>query len=270
MKLDRRGIAVAVACVAVLGLSAPSKAQLGQATASPVPEGIEASQSAGFAKGKYAQLDNLPDWGGIWFLRRDPSGGPGPQPQLKGKYLERFERWRKQVNANDGVELRGRSNCSPPGLPRIMRLAQYPYEFLFTPGRVTINQEAWMQTRTIWTDGRQHPPLDEVDPSFHGHSIGHWEGDTLVIDTVGISDALEFGEGGKHSDRFRLVERIYLAPDDPDLLVNEMTMTDPEALAEPYHVVANYRRDRHGALIEFQCAENDRNPVNEDGSTLFL
>jgi hypothetical protein len=150
-----------------------------------------------------------------------------------------------------------------------MRLAQYPYEFLFTPGRVTINQEAWMQTRTIWTDGREHPPFEALDPTFHGHSIGHWEGDTLVVDTIGISDDLEFGEGGVHSDQFRLIERIHLSPDDPDLLINEMRMEDPLALAEPFEVVASYRRDRHGALIEFQCSENDRNLVNEKGETLF-
>ena len=265
-----RAVRMVACCLIGIGLAAGVQAQIGAPVVSPVPEGIDAGQSAGFAKGKYAQLDSLPDWGGIWFLQRDPSGGPGAQPQLKGEYLERFQQWREQVRGNDGVELRSRSNCSPPGLPRIMRLAQYPYEFLFTPGRVTINQEAWMQTRTIWTDGRAHPPLEEIDPSFHGHSIGHWEGDTLVVDTVGISDRLEFGEGGKHSDKFRLVERIRLSPDDGDLLVNEMTMTDPDALAEPFVVTAQYRRDRHGSLIEFQCAENDRNPVSEDGSTLFL
>ncbi|TIX51901.1 hypothetical protein [Alteraurantiacibacter aquimixticola] len=261
----KSGAMAALAGVALVAMAGAAQAQLGAATSSPVPEGIEAEQSAGFAKGRYHELDNLPDWGGIWFLAR---GGPLPQPSLKGEYLERWQRWRDQVIENDGVELRSRSNCSPPGLPRIMQLAQYPYEFLFTPGRVTINQEAWMQTRTIWTDGREHP--EDPDPTFHGHSIGHWEGDTLVVDTIAISDTLEFGEGGKHSDQFRLEERIHLDPENPDVLVNEMRMTDPVALAEPYEVTVSYRRDRHGALIEFQCAENDRNPVNEDGETLYL
>jgi hypothetical protein len=263
----KRGVFAATVVATIVGVAGAAQAQLGEPIVSPVPPGIEAGESAGFAKGRYHELDMLPDWGGIWFLQR---GATLPQPQLKGEYLERFERWREQVLESDGVELRSRSNCSPPGLPRIMQLAQYPYEFLFTPGRVTINQEAWMQTRTIWTDGRGHPPLEELDLSFHGHSIGYWEGDTLVVDTVGISDTLEFGEGGKHSDQFRLEERIHLSPDDPDVLINEMRMTDPLALAQPYEVTVSYRRDRHGSLIEFQCAENDRNPVSEDGSTLFL
>ena len=260
--------AAITSCLLMASLAAPAAGQLGAATTSPVPDGIEAADSAGFTKGKYAALESLPDWGGIWFLGRDLVHGPTPQPELKGEYRERFERWREQVLANDGVELRSRSNCSPPGLPLIMQLGQYPYEFLFTPGRLTINQEAWMQTRTIWTDGRDHP--EDVDPSFHGHSIGHWEDGTLVVETVGISEALEFGEGGKHSDQFVLVERFSLSPDDPDVLINEMRMTDPEALAKPYEITMHYRRDRHGSLIEFQCAENDRNPIGDDGNTLFL
>ena len=238
---------------------------------SPAPEGIAAEDSAGFAKGNYATLDALPDWGGIWFVtfERGPGVPPPAQPQLKGEFLASLEEWQSEVRANDGVERRPRGNCSPPGLPRIMQLPQYPYEFLFTPGRVTINQEAWMQTRTVWTDGRDHPPLEEVDPSYHGHSIGHWEGDTLVIDTIGISDALEIDDGARHSDQFRLVERITLSPEDPDVLVNHMIMTDPVAFAEPYEVTVRMRRDRHGSLIEFQCSQNDRNPVDADGYTQF-
>lgn len=269
-----RKLLVGAATVALaLGAVGPLSAQqLGASSNSPVPEGLaNAEQSAGFARGNYHVLDQLPDWGGIWFLQRgDPAVARQNQPQLQGEYLENWQRWREQVLANDGVELRSRSNCSPPGLPRIMQLAQYPYEFLFTPGRVTINQEAWMQTRTIWTDGRGHPDLEDMTPSFHGHSIGHWEGGTLVVDTIGISDTLEVGEGGKHSDQFRLEERIYLSADNPDVLINEMRMTDPVAFAAPFEMTVSYRRDRHGVLIEFQCAENDRNPVSEDGSTLFL
>jgi hypothetical protein len=152
-------------------------------------------------------------------------------------------------------------------MPRIMRLAQYPYEFIFAPGRVTIHQEAWMQFRTIWTDGRKHE--DDPDPTFMGDSIGHWEGDTLVADTIGISDALEIDTGVPHSDRFHLVERIHLDPANPDVLVNEMRMEDPAALAEPFEVTVKYRRDRYWKQLEFECSENDRNPVDQNGNTGF-
>ncbi len=262
-----------VPLAAVLVLSVPASAQLGAAPASPPPPGLAEGEGAGHPKGGYGALDALPDWGGIWFVlasRPGPGAPPPPVPKLRGQYLADYEAWRAEAIANEGVVARERSNCSPPGLPRIMQLAQYPYEFLFTPGRVTINQEAWMQTRTIWTDGRQHPPAEEIDPTFHGHSVGRWEGDTLVVETVGIDDSLEFGTNGmKHSDRFILRERIHLDPENPDVLVNEMRMEDPLALEEPFEVTTRYRRDRYGALIEFQCAENDRNPIDEEGMTLF-
>jgi len=247
---------------------------LASATALLLTAGVATAQAEGegasFPKGHYAEIDALPDWGGIWFVRRaEPGAPPAQSPKLKGEYLANWDAWRAEVLANDGVERRNRSNCSPPGLPRIMQLAQYPYEFLFTPGRVTINQEAWMQTRTIWTDGRPHPSPDELDPGYHGHSVGHWEGDTLVVETVGILDTLPFFNGALHSDQFRLTERIRLSPDEPDVLINEMVMEDPEALAEPFTATTTYRRDRENTLLEFQCSENDRNPVNEDGLTQY-
>lgn len=267
MTLVRRFVSIA----AMLAFTAPLAAQMGGPPLSPPPPGVAEGEGAGHPKGAYAALDALPDWGGIWFVVRPASDAASPPvPKLKGEYLAGYEAWREQAIANHGVVARERSNCSPPGLPRIMQLAQYPYEFLFTPGRVTINQEAWMQTRTIWTDGRQHPPAEELDPSFHGHSVGHWEGDALVVETVGIDDSLEFGTNGmKHSGQFVLRERIYLLLGNPDMLVNEMRMEDPLALEEPFEITTRYRRDRHGALIEFQCAENDRNPIDEDGMTLF-
>jgi hypothetical protein len=257
------------AAAAAMIIAAPASAQLGAATQSPPPEGVVEGKGAAYPKGDYAALDQLPDWGGIWFVMVGPPGsGAAPaEPKLKGDYLARREAWVAEVRANNGVVRRTRSNCSPPGMPRIMRLAQYPYEFIFAPGRVTVNQEAWMQTRTIWTDGRAHEA--DPDPSFMGDSVGRWEGDTLVVETRGISDELEIDTGWPHSDQFVLTERIHLDPNDPNILVNEMRMEDPEALAEPFEVTTRYRRDRYGKLLEFQCAENDRNPVNEEGETEY-
>jgi hypothetical protein len=264
------GVLLRAGVLALLVAAVPASAQLGAPTQSPPPQGIAEGEGAGHPKGKYHELDALPDWGGIWFVTGGASGGGGPPqvPKLKGEYLERYQAWRAEVAANSGVTRRTRSNCSPPGMPRIMRLGQYPYEFLFTPGRVTINQEAWMQTRTIWTDGRAHK--EDPDPTFMGDSIGRWEGDTLVVDTIGISDELDLDTGMPHSAQFHLTERIYLSPDDPDVLINQMRMEDPQALEEPFEVTVRYRRDRNGTLIEFQCAENDRNPVDEEGQTQFL
>ena len=255
--------AMALAC------AAPAIAQLGATPSSPPPHGLGEGESAGYPKGHYAGLEELPDWGGIWFGQFRPGAGGGEQPKLKGQFLAEYEAYRQSVIDNDGVVPRSGTNCSPPGMPTIMQMFQYPYEFLFTPGRVTVNQEAYMQTRTIWTDGREHPPMEELDPTYMGHSIGHWEGDVLVVDTVAIEEHLDLQRGMGRSPELRVVERIYLDPEDPDVLVNDMTLYDPIALEEPFNVTARYGRDRNGALIEFQCSENDRNPVDEEGYTLF-
>ena len=235
-------------CAWLLLLLAPGAGAAQDAADSPA-----AGEGAGFPRGHYAALDALPDWGGIWFLNRRQPGQAAPAPRLQGDYLNRREQWRAEAEANAGVVRRNRSNCSPPGMPRIMQLAQYPYEFLFTPGRVTINQEAWMQT----------------DPTVMGHSIGRWEGDTLVIETVAILGDLEFAAGALHSPEFRVTERIGLSDENPDVLVNALRMEDPQALAEPFELTVTYRRDREATLIEFQCSENDRNPVNAQGETEF-
>jgi hypothetical protein len=119
----------------------------------------------------------------------------------------------------------------------------------------------------VFTDGRPHPP--DLEASFYGHSIGHWEGQTLVIDTVGLKPGALISPGMGHSDKERIGERIHLSPADPDLLLDELTITDPEALQRPWGATYRYRRHREWDLLEFACAENDRNPVGQDGTGTF-
>jgi hypothetical protein len=228
----------------------------GSASAAPVP-------GAATPKGHYAALDRLPDWGGVWVL----APAPGPQPVAKGEYAKRLAARKAFADANNGEYPRDFSYCAPPGVTYQMALGQYPIEFLFTPGRVTINLEAWMQTRRVFTDGRGHP--EDLELSLNGHSIGHWEGDTLVVDTVGLKPQARIVVGLEHSDQERIVERIHLDPKDPDTLIDEMTVIDPEALEKPWLNVLKYKRHREWDLIEFVCSENDLNPVGADGKGVF-
>lgn len=221
---------------------------------------------AAFPKGHYGALDKLPDWGGVWVLNFSPAR---ERPTLKGKYLELHQEWQRITEANQGMAPRVGSNCRPPGMPGIMAIGQYPTEFLFTPGRITLLHEAWMQWRIVFTDGRPHPPADEWESTFYGHSVGRWEGDTLVVDTVGIKDTVPLQAGMTHSDQLHIVERMYLAKDSPDTLVVEMVVEDPPALQQPWHQKFTYKRERDWSLVEFICAENDRNPVDASGQTLF-
>lgn len=219
-------------------------------------------------KGHYAALDKLPDWGGAWVLEFQRGSPPNPTPELKGAYKERYLKLKAEADANHGEMPReGRSYCQPPGIPYQIGLAQYPSEYLFTPGRVTVLMEAWTQVRRIWTDGRGHPP--DLEASFYGHSIGHWDGQTLVVDTVGLKPGSLIAPGMHHSDKERISERIHLSPTDKDQLIDEVTVTDPEALEKPWSATYRYRRHREWDLLEFACAENDRNPVSASGTGEF-
>lgn len=219
-------------------------------------------------KGQYRTLNSLPDWGGVWVMQNSPEGIPewhAEAPQLKGKYLEAYEEARRFAAKNNQEAPRTRSYCAAPGLPYIMRVGQYPLEFLFTPGRVTILFEAWTAQRRIFTDGRPHPATDDLELSAYGHSIGRWEGDVLVVDTVGFKPDTVIAAGVTHSDKMHITERMYLDKSSPDMLIDEITVVDPEALAKPFHLTYHYKRQRDLDLMEYVCVENDRNPLTESG-----
>ena len=158
------------------------------------------------------------------------------------------------------------AHCLPQGVPKVNQ-APVPFKIVQTDTLVVLVYEAFNLWRQVHLDGREF--ADDLNPSWMGYSKGKWEGDTLVVETRGISSDLEIDTGWPHSDQFVLTERIHLDPNDPNVLVNEMRMEDPEALAEPFEVTTRYRRDRYGKLYEFQCSQNDRNPVDEDGNTQF-
>ncbi len=255
---------VATACAAAVCADSSAAAASDHAPA----DTADRAYPAAFPKGHYGSLNQLPDWGGVWVLnfsrgvRREP-------PALKGKYLADYQNWTREVKATQGNVPHEGSYCRPPGMPGIMGVGQYPVEFLFTPGRVTMHFEAWMQWRNVFTDGRKHPDPDDLDATFYGDSIGHWEGGTLVVDTIGIKTATQLGMGMKHSDQMHIVEHIHLSKDDPNTLIDEMTVEDPVALEKPWQTSFSYHRARDQNLLEFICEENNRNPVNAQGQTGF-
>jgi hypothetical protein len=214
----------------------------------------------------YAELDKLPDWRGIWQPNIGRVGGD--QPVLLGEYKTHYEAERAKVAANPFYEIpEGTSNCNPDGMPTMMTMP-YSLEFLFTPGKIVINQEALMMVRRVFTDGRPLPSPDEIDPNYYGYSVGHWEGDVLVIDTVGTKPGQRLGEPGiTNSDALKINERIYLDPENKDILHLDFTFEDPNVLAQPWHRTHTFRRDRTWDILEYVCDENDRHPVDENGQT---
>ncbi|MEP7313987.1 MAG: hypothetical protein ABI859_15505, partial [Pseudomonadota bacterium] len=130
-----------------------------------------------------------------------------------------------------------------------------------TKGQVTIIAEWSSQVRRIFTDGRPHPPEDEVEITFNGHSIGRWEGQTLVVDTIGIRGDTSFDASPlQHSDAMRVSERIRLT--DPKLLEAVITVTDPKAFTKPWVVTRHYKRGGPELqIMEYVCEENNRDII---------
>jgi hypothetical protein len=198
--------------------------------------------------------------------QRGARGGGGGQRAAGGggqrgpSFTPQYEAKRAVAARQPQPEDNSTANCLPPGMPGIMN-QPYPMEFLMTPGKVTIVIEAYTEVRHIYTDGRTLP--QDPDPKFFGTSIGHWEGDTLIVETVGFNDHVELARGVGHSDKMKIVERFRLT--DPDTMTVETTITDSEALTGPYTTSATLRRHRNWTISEYVCEENNRNYVDQTG-----
>lgn len=196
-------------------------------------------------------IKRLPDWSGVWMLYRDFSDVV--EPHLTPKYAE------LQAATRAARSQANLSNCLPAG-PSAILLHTVLYEYLFTPGRVTMLFEDG-ETRRIFTDGRAHRSLDELKSSFMGDSIGHWEGKTLVVDTVGFPNGeLWENYGVRVTLNTHLIERIFL--NDRGELQIDNTMIDPEIFTQPYAYTRRYRRATL-PLYEAACTQNNRDTGTE-------
>jgi hypothetical protein len=207
----------------------------------------------------WSALAKLPDLTGVWEISRGGGGGGGRGGASGPQYTPESEAKRKAFLANPPEDSET-ANCLPPGMPGIMG-QPYPMEFLLTPGKMTIVIEAYTQVRHIYTDGRPLP--EDPDLKFHGTSIGRWEGDTLVVETVGFSPLTMLERGVPHSGKMRIVERFRLS--DPNTMTIDTTITDPGALRAPYTTSRSLRRYRNWTIAEYVCEENNRNFVDQSG-----
>jgi len=212
----------------------------------------------------WAAVAKLPDFTGVWELSfgggRGGGRGAAPGGAPQGPQLTTAATAKRKQLQSEAREDNQTANCLPPGMPGIMG-QPYPMEFLMTPGLVTIVIEAYTQVRHIYTDGRALPP--DPDLKFHGTSVGRWEGDTLVVETVGFSPLTEIAANVPHGDKMRIVERFRLA--DPDTMTIQTTVTDPDVLTAPYTSARTLKRHRTWTIAEYICEENNRNFVDEKG-----
>ena len=234
------------ACLAVTAVGAA------QAAPSSAPQGRT-----------WAEVARLPDFTtGIWETQMSPRNfAPGTPPAFTPAYAARLKTFNERQAKGDEQD-NPTANCVPNGMPGIMN-QPYPMQFFFGPGEVAIQLEAYEQIRHIHTDGRAHPA--DPDLTFNGDSIGHWEGQTLVVDSVGFTTATPLGLswGQQHSTRMHIVERMHLT--DPDTLVIDTVIDDPEALTQPLSSSHVFKRHRDWTISEYVCEENNRNLVDAQG-----
>jgi hypothetical protein len=200
-----------------------------------------------------------PDFSGLW-------QGGGPINDIaeglpKGETLPLLPSARRLLESRLSKD-DPQANCLPSGVPRI---APYPWRIVQTPTHIFFLFEANIHSyRQIFMDGRKHP--DDPDPTWYGHSIGRFEGNTLVVDTVGFNDKFWFDfKGHPHTERLHIVER-YTRKD--RTLVNQITIDDPGAYSRPFTVTFTAELAPAGdELMEYICQENNQDVSHLHGPT---
>src|SRR6201996_7239629 len=189
---------------------------------------------------------------------------PVPPPPLRPKYLAE---WQAQQQAAKDADARGEplfggyAKCLPDGMPTMM-MAMFPMEVLQTPGQITIIEEAYNQVRRIYLDEKQLA-IDDAEPGFWGHSVGHWEGDWLVVNTVGIKEEVRF-RGAPHSANMQIDERMRMLS--PNVFQDEVTVTDPEYLTRPWKFTWKSARKPGYKTLESVCWANREYQAPQTGA----
>jgi len=190
--------------------------------------------------------DGKPDLSGVWYAQRtvDP-GKPEPLPWAEALLRERA--------ANNSKDAPG-ARCLPRGVTNAGAL--FPYKLVQTPSLlVMLFEDDNPSHRQVFLDGRGHPK--DPNPMWMGHSIGHWEGDTLVIDTVGFDERSWLDMAGHaHTEMMRVIER-FRRPDLGHLEV-ELTIDDPGAYAKPWKIKRASELDTTDDIGEYVCTENEK------------
>jgi hypothetical protein len=210
---------------------------------------------------------DLNQWNAVW----DKIGGWHFDPNISMKlgnydtppYTPEFAKIAKGVEdsemAGKPMNDPGTRCLSRGGVQMMMNV--YPLEFIATPKQITIIHEYLKQTTRVYMDGRPLP--EDPEPTFDGTGVGHWEGDTLVMDITGFRDDLTLTGGLPLGPGLHMHERLHLE-NNGQRLVNEITLTG-KAFTKPYSITRVYNRSKF-EMMEYIC-ENNRNPVNADGIT---
>jgi hypothetical protein len=194
-----------------------------------------------------------PDFGGMWNNQYTPDlttafpGGVLPFTAYGA------DRWKKVDTKNDPT-----AYCLPVGPSRAFT-APFPNYILQTPEVIGVMFEYQTTYRMIYMDGRGHPAdLGDYGSEFMGHSIGKWEGDALVVDTIGINERSWLDTAGhEHSDKLHLTERFDKVND--DTIKYSVTFDDPVFFTKPFTIVRTFRRGaKTDRILPYSCEENNK------------
>jgi hypothetical protein len=252
---------VIAACLAVFGACGTSG--VWSAVESAPPPGVAEDWSVGVwqAADKTHFISGFPNEEAY----EDPNKTWTNPPPLTPAYLARYNQIRAEAIRGRNTFDQG-TDCSPLGIPFNTGGDFQLMEILFKRGQIAMSFEAVGGVRRIFTDGRGHPPPDELVPTYNGHSVGHWDGRTLVIDTVGLRDDTYLEVGMPHSDKLHVIEKWRQVG--PDELTNTVTLIDPEALTKPWGVVWHWKRHKDWSIKEEFCTVS--RDVKVDGATTLI
>jgi hypothetical protein len=242
-------------------LSALCSLAFAQAIAGRIPE---RSGSATGAVGPTPRLpDGHPDLGnekGSWNPRviANLAGGDPNRSPVERQVDVPFQPWARAVFEDRQANLQKHdpeSRCLPPGIPRVMA-TPFPFQIFQLKDRVLFVFEGGAHVwRTIFTDGRPHS--EDPNPSFLGDSVGHWDGDTLVVDVVGFNEATWLDQAGHpHTDALHVIERFTRVNE--ATLHYQVTIDDPKAYTKPWTTAYTIPWAAGVELYEYICQENNR------------
>lgn len=241
--------------------------------------------TASSSAARLAAFAKLPDWSGLWQLDGAPGTlDPGPAVAAPAKagppnFANMPERrdyppynaaWEAKYTANrklsQTISDTNTRYCAA-GFPRLLA-SPFVFDLAITPEEAMIHY-AQREIRHVWTDGRGHPPADELWPLDWGDSIGHWQGDTLVIDTISIKGSMWLDPtAATLSDSAHITERMTRIS--ADELQDQITIEDPVAFTKAWKFTRNYKRVTDtNRILDDDCYENPRITVGADNKYQF-
>ncbi len=198
-----------------------------------------------------------PNLQGVWQHPYVPDMTQDKLPDQKGAGPLPFSAWGADNFKNyDPAKFDYTGHCLPFGLLRSMNVGGYPIQIMQNDTYLAelFEQNTWFHV--VYIDGRDHPK--DLDPTWFGNSVGKWDGDTMVVDTIGFNGKTRLDTiGHPHTDQLHVIERFTLT--DRNHIAYEVTIDDPKAYTRPFNNKRIFTRMKPGEeLIEYSCEENNR------------